>query len=776
MPLELVTAKMMKKPDRSISSSVGLHEALDHAALVANEAIEAIAPCRDRILEILGAFKTEVRASGVCLEEGEGKAVRSAVDAFSEQYDRLRVRLEGLAQDTDVRMAQSYAALQRDARFVTIMMFGRTKAGKSTTMEALTGGDGSTIGTGQQHYTQSIGAYYFPAPEEHDEPDYPCLRIVDTPGIEGFEGEELAAMAEDFVERSDHIFFLFSDDKAGTEELKRFGQIRTQGKNITVLLNIKSAAEDLDLLVNTPELIFQPQEIEGHRNRISRYLQEHFDIASTEVLPFHADAAWRARTSSDHLAGIGRAELERASGLAGLEERIRGFVTREAVQARRKAPRDLLNGYIHGLKDELRPFAGNFKALADELERVSRRFEHGTERARKRIVRRFPQLRARFQSAHDAIPQMVDGVISRKAGGRKLETEWRTLLDAHGVPESVQWFQEIGNGDFIRELEEQVRVAAADFQASAASDLGQSVDDYYKREKSAERRRYGRAALRTGASTAAASLGWWTVMNWWNPTGWLAASGAAVCIAVTGWGAQELARKATNKWSRIDKREMARSRNRIIRDLRDRLWVDYRRARNECGEWLDRTQAEYRSVALDTARPAMQAARRLHRATTTALDGLDEVADSLNRVYVQELLRDLVPEVADGRIAVTAAVRQPGLATKIRVAARVEGVHPLGACIGARGSRVKELRNALGGEPVEFVDDDATPEARVLQALSVRRLAPALPESAIQLDHGGKATVRARGREGRQLIGDGGANVRLAGRLLNLEIHIGDSA
>lgn len=768
---------MMQTPNRNADTNAALPEALAHAARVAEESLEAIAPCRDRILDVLKQFEADASASSVQFEGEQGEAVRSAVEAFSTEYDQLREKIEGLAEDTRVRIARGYTTLQRDARFVTITLFGRTKAGKSTTMEALTGGDGSTIGTGRQHYTQSTRAYYFPAPEGDDEPDYPCLRIVDTPGIEGFEGEELAAMAEDFVERSDHIFFLFSDDKAGTEELERFGRIRTQGKDITVLLNIKSTEENLDLLVKAPELIFQPREIEGHQSRITNYLREHFDMASPEVLPFHADSAWRARTSSDdHLAGFGRAELETASGLAGLEGRIQGFVTREAVRARRKAPRDLLNGYIRGLKDELRPFAGSFRVLADELERVSRRFEHGTERARRRIARRFPQLRARFQAASDAIPQMVDGVISRKGGGRKLEREWRTLLDAHGVPESVKWFEEAGRGDFVRELEEEVRVAATDFQASTASDLGHSLDGYYERQESAERGRYGRAGLRAGASAAAGSLAWWAVANWWNPTGWFAFLGAGVAVAAAGWGAQELAREATDEWSRIDKRELAQTRGRLIQHLRDRLWADYRRARNECGEWLDRARDEYRSVALDTARPAMQAARRLHRATTTALDGLDEVAGDLNRVYVQELLRELVPEVADGRIAVTGVVRQPGLATKVRVAARAEGVQPLGACIGARGSRAKELRSALGGEPVEFVDDDAAPEARVQQALGVRRLAPALPESAIHLDHGGKALVRAPRREGRKLIGDGGANVRLAGRLLNMDIHIGDPA
>lgn len=761
---------MSQNPPRH-ASIPAFADTLECAAEVALGALATTAPYRDRLLSVLTHFEREVREVAVQPEPGQSKTVREAVQDFGAAYDERRHLFEGVAERTGEQLAQSYAALERDAQYVTVLLFGRTKAGKSTTLEALTGGDGATIGTGKQHTTRQAQAYYFPAPTTGGEPDAPCLRIVDTPGIEGFEGQALAEMAEGYIERADHILFLVSDDRASAEELARFDPIRTQGKNLTVLLNVKGRESDLDLLTEAPEEVFKPRELAGHQARIAGHLEARFGLKAPELLPFHAHAGWRARSGGKLPDGApDHSALAKASGIEAVEARLQRFVLHEAIPARRRAPRDLLNSYLWGLKDELRPVAGAFRALQEKLGHLDERLAQGAERAHQRAAQRLPQLQGRFQAANEAIPAVVDGVISRRGSGRDLQHAWQELLRTHGVTESVAWFTSAAQQDFTRELEEQARVAAADFETSGVEDLGSALEGYHEQQDSAERQAYGRAGMRTGAGAVAGGLTYWAVANWWNPSGWIAGAAAGVAAC----GAQAAAQSATDEWARENKRDLARRREHIIKQLRERLWTDHAEVQAQCRDWLQRTEAAYRETVEGTIRPVRQAAGRVQRAATETLRSLDQIADELNRAYVQELLADLVPEVADGRVTVARFARQPGFTTKIRLVG-ADQVCPLGACIGPRGRRVKALREALGGERVELVDAAASLERQVYQALGMAHRTPALSEAAITIQQTAgvaTATVRCAPEQAGRLIGASGANIRLARKLLGMTIHI----
>ena len=76
----------------------------------------------------------------------------------------------------------------------TVTLFGRTKAGKSTIREALTNGDGSTIGKGSQRTTRDVKAY-----------NWNHLRILDTPGFDAYKGEEDEKNAFSQVDETDLI-------------------------------------------------------------------------------------------------------------------------------------------------------------------------------------------------------------------------------------------------------------------------------------------------------------------------------------------------------------------------------------------------------------------------------------------------------------------------------------------------------------------------------------------------------------------------------------------
>lgn len=112
----------------------------------------------------------------------------------------------------------------------SVTLFGRTKAGKSTLMEILTEGDGSSIGKGSQRTTRDIRKYAWNG-----------LEITDVPGIGAFEGEDDEQIAFEAVKTADLILFLITDDAPQVAEAECFSRIVNLGKPIICIMNVKKS-------------------------------------------------------------------------------------------------------------------------------------------------------------------------------------------------------------------------------------------------------------------------------------------------------------------------------------------------------------------------------------------------------------------------------------------------------------------------------------------------------------------------------------------------------
>lgn len=752
--------------DLSFQANPKLQSALDEAANAAAQALKVSKPETEALLLVLRDYMSRVQESQVEVPQGSSESIRDVVHSFSTKYDALRSRLDVLLSNAATELSNAFADLEHNEAFVTIMLFGRTKAGKSTTMEALTSGDGASIGIGRQHTTTEIRTYYYPRMLEGSKTDTPALRIVDTPGIDGFEGDTLAEMAEQFIERSDHILFLLSDDKVTADELERFGGIRTQGKGVTVLLNVKASDEDLDLLVENPALVFKQDEINGHTRRICGYLKERFGMRPPRVIPIHARAAWLAKSQTELPEGVDdRSLLKKHSRLCDLEERIEDFVRQEARLSRLRTPRDLLLSYLASLKDELRPLAGEFRQVTWNMDQISRRLRDGTERARGRVARRFPLLRRRFQAASDAIEGMIDEVIAAGGRGTQLDTEWKDILRRNGVTSAPQWFMEAGQQDFQEEVKAEVQATNFNFQFSKVDGLEERLGQYYDFEDGQEKNKYARAGIRAVGGTGASLLVTWAIANWWNPTGW-AALAASVAVVGTAIAGEELARYATDEWERSTKRDVYEKRQEIASELSKCLWADYRVVRARCGEWLDRAKDMQIKMVEEIARPVSDSSRQLWKETVHTLDGFDEIADRVNEGLVRDLFSAVVYECESGAVSVTAVVREIGYRTKVAVSSTVNNVNAVSACVGRQGSRIRRIAEALGDERIDLVDAGEKLETQVVQALGLgaRETATVTISS-----RDGQTTASVRGAPLR-VLRLGGVNVRLASKLIGVKI------
>jgi transcription termination/antitermination protein NusA len=134
---------------------------------------------------------------------------------------------------------------------------------------------------------------------------------------------------------------------------------------------------------------------------------------------------------------------------------------------------------------------------------------------------------------------------------------------------------------------------------------------------------------------------------------------------------------------------------------------------------------------------------------------------------IKRLFELEVPEISSGVVEIKAAAREPGARTKIAVWSNDPNVDPVGACVGARGARVRMVTNELRGEKVDIVPFSEDPAEFVARALQPARVREVLLD-----EDTGVATVIVPDFQLSLAIGREGQNARLAARLTGWRIDI----
>lgn len=135
--------------------------------------------------------------------------------------------------------------------------------------------------------------------------------------------------------------------------------------------------------------------------------------------------------------------------------------------------------------------------------------------------------------------------------------------------------------------------------------------------------------------------------------------------------------------------------------------------------------------------------------------------------FIKRLFEVEVPEVADKIIEVKAMAREAGYRTKVAVASVDSKVDPVGACVGVRGSRIKNIVDELNGEKIDIVRWNESSQILIGNALKPAEVA----EISLCLELG-RATVVVRDDQLSLAIGKRGQNVRLAARLTGWDVDI----
>jgi transcription termination/antitermination protein NusA len=135
--------------------------------------------------------------------------------------------------------------------------------------------------------------------------------------------------------------------------------------------------------------------------------------------------------------------------------------------------------------------------------------------------------------------------------------------------------------------------------------------------------------------------------------------------------------------------------------------------------------------------------------------------------FIRRLFELEVPEVAENIIEIRALAREAGYRTKIAVISNDDKVDAVGACVGVRGSRIKNIVDELGGEKIDIVRWNDSSQVLIANALMPAKVS----EIALCFELG-RATVVVSEDQLSLAIGKHGQNVRLAARLTGWDIDI----
>ncbi len=135
--------------------------------------------------------------------------------------------------------------------------------------------------------------------------------------------------------------------------------------------------------------------------------------------------------------------------------------------------------------------------------------------------------------------------------------------------------------------------------------------------------------------------------------------------------------------------------------------------------------------------------------------------------FVRRLFELEVTEVADGTVKIEAFAREPGYRTKIAVTSTDPKVDPVGACVGARGARVKTIVRELGGEKIDIVKYYADPREMIIEALK-----PAVPREITLDEKSHRILLKVATDDLAVAIGRKGQNARLTSRLIGWRLDI----
>lgn len=692
--------------------------ALDDCAKVARDEFRIAANALHEARRI-GQWLNGVVGSVARQAPDDGPVVEDARARLQQLETKLETTLANSLEATQAALRAKEAALSR----FTVTLFGRTMAGKSTIREALTRGDGATIGKGAQRTTRDVREY-----------TWNSLRIIDTPGIGAYEGDKDRAQALSVIDETDVVLFLASSDGIQEESFKGMQELRQQNKPLLFVLNVKRDLEkpvNMRRFLKDPRSVFDDNELRGHFDRIHKLAGEYLGMRDIRIIPIHAQAAYLStRPEHEEHADL----LVEHCRLGDLLDEIKSEVARRGTVRRVQTIVDGTQVSLLDLQEELGEQAKTVSRAAQYLEDKFSELDvwlDGFVRATNgRVETEAAQL---VHPLRVSVSPFIDENIEREDVGHRWNQKVKAL-DIEGWLKRQQTaiLDELRGRlvEFSREMSVESKLIG-EFDAAKPSQF-----DPWDVKRSL---RWVSAAGGALAGVAAVA-GYFGAVNFWNPVGWIA-GGVSVITLGLSWlfGDREI--------------KLQRQKAKATSQLRESIDTLEREVANGLKKWF------YDSVTSRLVRAIRKDTKQLYNGMQDVSRSLDDgarqvgaIVEGLNRRLLVRAGQFVGAPVEEAHIA--RVVRDPGVRAKFLWRDSIDNP-----------AFCKQVGLAIG----EWVD--GIPDGPIVQKVAWS-LRPASVSPARVSISAQTAVVRVSQQDVGRAIGRRGSNVSLASRLVGIRIKV----
>ncbi|MBO1050218.1 MAG: hypothetical protein HEQ10_22150 [Dolichospermum sp. DEX182a] len=434
---------------------------------------------------------------------------------FATTLKQIQSDIKTLSEDSLEDLVISLDKKRKHLKDFTVALFGRTKAGKSTLRETLTGGNGSTIGKGSQRTTRDVTEY-----------SWKGSRLLDTPGIEAYQGNDDTNKANDIIDQSDIVLFLTSDDSVQPGEFQAMAQLQQINKYFAVILNVKhdiaNNLEDLEMFLDIPEMVFDEDRLSQHKHHIQSHIQEYLHLDNVDIVPIHAQSGFLS-TQAEYQEYS--SQLWQLSKIEELYSLIAYQIYTHGKNLRLSTFADSLKNFINSINQKLAVAKSQLSVQLDFMEKKQKEIEEIFAEVKKDGNKK---IKDKCDSLYDLIENQIGNFVDNYSDMdiNRRQREWKRIVNEKNIEETMKSCKEAIFSDLREKLQEFEQEYEYDLK-NIQIDMAMNFQNINKDDTGKWIKWGGVAVGAIGAVCAVAT-------NWWNPIGWTVAttlSAAAVNTA-----------------------------------------------------------------------------------------------------------------------------------------------------------------------------------------------------------------------------------------------------
>ncbi len=354
------------------------------------------------------------------------KVIKDCIDGFFKSKttdDDIVANVKKQLDEVQLEFGKAYTETlrrvdekRRQTANFNVTVFGRTEAGKSTLMEILTHGNGSSMGNGSQRTTRDVRHYTWNG-----------LTVTDVPGISAFGGQDDEAIADGAAVYADLILFLVSTSSPGSDEADWYRKLQENDKPIICVFNYFQAIREGALRERSIRKIEGMNSDEGLKESIEQF-RKFLGGQDIEYVVVHLLSKFLGSRQNDR-------ELERVSNFGELEARIIKRVTYDGLLFRRKCYLSIVDEPIFGQMSRLFQFSTDqydqFKLVDSKAREFDKWRDDFNGREQKALGGDIKELFNRMR-------RMVPGFVAENAERNDVSDRWNSRVKSLGIDEDIQ--------------------------------------------------------------------------------------------------------------------------------------------------------------------------------------------------------------------------------------------------------------------------------------------------------------------------------------------------